>query len=313
MTTMSATALPPPAAPVRRGHFGTWRAATAVPAMVGSLLLLLVLFRAMGHWEGLMLLGWQASGAAVITRRGERFSVYAGCGFRRPSPRQAQTLEPVWAAALAGCGLRRSEVDLYVQCSGELNAYAAGGRSVAVTSGALQEFLARRLGSAEMQAILVHELGHHVTRATRFPLVTFWLALPWRFASRLVIGLGLARVGRREPPRLFGVVVVAAVVVAIVQAVQRGQVAVAVVLATVAACGVGCPLADAWVSRRSEYAADRFAVAAGAGAQLVAALRQLDRRNVRRPGWTQRELTRHPSVEQRAEAMERSAADRIRS
>jgi STE24 endopeptidase len=142
----------------RQGHYGAWRALTSLPAMVGSLLLLLILFGWMGQWEGLVLLGWLASGAAVFTRMGERAAVAAGCGFRRPSRAQLAALGPVWSAALDQAGVGVGEVDLYVQRSGELNAYAAGGHSVAVTTGVLREFLARRLGSDEMRAALVHDL-----------------------------------------------------------------------------------------------------------------------------------------------------------
>jgi STE24 endopeptidase len=93
----------------------------------------------------------------VFTRVGERCAVALGCVFRRPSRPQSAALEPVWAAALARAGVRREDVDLYVQRSGDLNAYAVGGRSVAVTSGVLHEFLARRLGSAEMESVLLHD------------------------------------------------------------------------------------------------------------------------------------------------------------
>lgn len=75
-----------------------------------------------------------------------------------------------------------------------------------------------------------------------------WLALPWRFVSRLVIGIGLATVGRRQPLQLLAVVGMAGIVVAVVQAVQQRQWAVSVVLSAV----VVCPLVDAAVSRRSE-------------------------------------------------------------
>jgi hypothetical protein len=69
-----------------------------------------------------------------------------------------------------------------------------------------------------------------------------WLATPWRFASRLLIGIGLATIGRRQPMRLLALVVVAGVVVAVVQAIQQRQLAVAFVLSTVAICAVVCPL-----------------------------------------------------------------------
>jgi STE24 endopeptidase len=139
-------------------------------------------------------------------------------------------------------------------------------------------------------------LGHHATRATKFALVTMWLALPWRFASRLVIGIGLATVGRRQPLRLLAVV---GVVVAVGQAVQQRHWAVAAVLSAVAVCAVVCPLVDAAVSRHSEYAADRYAAGVGLGPQLAAALQVLDGGQRRRPRLVARLLGRHPPVVRR--------------
>jgi Zn-dependent protease with chaperone function len=137
-----------------------------------------------------------------------------------------------------------------------------------------------------------------------------WLALPWRFASRLVIGIGLATVGRRQPLRLLAVVVVTGVVIAVVQAVQQRQWAVAAVLSAVAVCTVVCPLVDAAVSRRSEYAADRYASGAGLGPQLAAALRVLEGGHRRRPGMVARLLSRHPSVARRIAVLS-GAPDRV--
>ena len=293
-----------PAAPgARRGHFGAWRAVSAAPAMAGSLALLLVLFGWMGQWEGLLLVGWVASGVATFSRSGERVAVAVGCGFRRPKPHQVTALAPVWAAAMARAGIEPAGVELYVQRSGELNAYSVGGRSVAVTTGVLREFVARRLGSSEMEGVLVHELGHHLTRATRFTLLSLWLAAPWRFASRLMIGIGLAAVGRRQPRPLLALVTVAVVVIAVVQSVQQGQIAAPALLAAMLVCAAGCPLADAWLARRSEFAADRFAAERGAGRQLAAALRNLDRRPRRKRTWTQRALSRHPSTQRRIQTI----------
>jgi STE24 endopeptidase len=309
MTTMSVN-VPARVAPRRAGHFGAWRALSAIPAMIGSLLLLLVLFGWLGEWEPVALLAWIASGAAVFSRVGERAAVGIGAGFRRPTRAQSALLAPAWSTALARCGLTASEVDLYVQRSRDPNAFAAGGRSVAATTGVLAKFQAHRMGEECLVAVLTHELGHHATRATKFALVTMWLALPWRFASRLVIGIGMATVGRRQPLRLLAVVVLAGVVVAVVHAVQQRQWAVAVVLSAVTFCSVVCPLADAAVSRRSEYAADRYAAGAGLGPQLAAALQVLAGRQRRRPGLVARLLSRHPSVARRI-AVLGGAPDRV--
>jgi STE24 endopeptidase len=68
-----------------------------------------------------------------------------------------------------------SDVELYVQTAQVPNAYAAGGRSVAVTSRVLEDHRAGRLSEQQMVAVLVHELGHHATRATRPMLLALWL------------------------------------------------------------------------------------------------------------------------------------------
>ncbi len=287
----------------RRGHFGAWRAVTTVPAMVGSLLLLSVLSAGAGSWGGLVVLGWAGAGAAMVTRVGERVTVRVGCGFRRPSPGQAARLAPVWAAALCRCGLSAGEVDLYVQHSAQTNAYAAGRRSVAVTTGVLAACAAHRLGDQHLESVLVHELGHHATRASGFGLVTIWLAAPWRFAARVVIGVAVGLAGRRQPPVLLGAVVVAGVVVAIVQTVQARQWVPALILGTVATFGVVCPLADAALSRAGEYAADRYAVTAGVGAELAEALTILGRSRPHPQGIAARVLSRHPSTARRIEAL----------
>lgn len=157
MATMSVS-LQAGASPRRAGHFGAWRALSTVPAMVGSVLLLLVLFGWLGQWEGAVLLGWIASGVAVFSRVGERVAVRAGAGFRRPTRAESALLASAWSTALARCGLTTSEVDLYVQRSRAPNAFAAGGRSVAVTTGVLAKFQARRLGEEYLVAVLTHDL-----------------------------------------------------------------------------------------------------------------------------------------------------------
>ena len=215
-------------------HLGAWRAVASLPAMVGSLGLLLVTFGWTGRWEGLVLVGWLASGAAVFTRAGERFAVAVGLGFRRPSSAQWAVLTPPWDNALDRTGSARDAVDLYVAPGAEVNAYAVGRRSIAVTSGALQDYRARRQGGLDLEPVLVHELGHIATRATRFGVISTWQSLPWRLTSRAVLGRGLATVGRKQPIRLLGVVVGAAVIRALVQAITQGQTAAAALL-----CDVG--------------------------------------------------------------------------
>lgn len=295
----------------RRRGYGVARLLVATPAMVGSLLLLLVLLSWAGQWEALLLLAWLASAAAVFTPLGERSAVRWACGFVRPSARQWAQLEPAWRRVLGRCGVDPGDVDLYLQRSRAVNAFTAGGRSVALTTGAQAESVKPHLvqhpeqppNTARVEALLAHELGHWAGNGTRIGLVTAWLAAPWRFVSRLFLALGLA-FAHRQPRRLLALLAVAVVAVAVVRAIQHGQSTVAALLICLAVAGVACPLANAALSRREEYAADRYAAGAGYRPDLAAALAHLDDGSEhRRPGLLDRLTARHPTVAQRLDAL----------
>ena len=98
------------------------------------------------------------SGSSVYTPIGERIAVRPGCGFRRPTHQQRTLLAPVWRGALVRCGMSAGDLDLYVQRGREPTAYAVGRRGVAVTSGAVEEFRACRMGREYLEAILCHDL-----------------------------------------------------------------------------------------------------------------------------------------------------------
>ncbi len=271
---------------------------------VQPLLLLLVLFGGLGAWEGPALLAWLAGGAVALTRPGERAAVRLCCGFGRPTRAQADALRLVWAAALGRAGIPAGGVDLHVKRVAEPNGYTVGRRSLAVSSGLVEHCLARRLGDDRMTAVLVHELGHYATGASRYAPATTWLAAPWRIASRLMIGIPLAIFGRRQPKPLLALVFVVAVVRSVQQLIERHQWAPAVLLATIAVVAVVCPLADAAISRSSEYAADRYAADRGAGPQLATALQAVERRPAM-TGWAARALATYPSTDRRVEALTR--------
>jgi STE24 endopeptidase len=293
---------PPGSARGQSARFGLWRAIAATPAVIGSLLLLSVVFGALGEWAGLVLLVWVLCGAVLLTRAGERIAVHAACRFRSPSPAQAAALQRPWTTALRMTGTAAGDVELYVQTARMPNAYAAGGHSVAVTSRVLADYRAGRLPEDQVVAVLVHELGHHATKATRPMLLALWLAMPWRLAASLLTGIGLALSGR-QPRRGSIMVIAAGVAVAVTRAVYQGQVLVGGVLVAVALAAVVCPLADAAVSRRAEFAADRFAADRGLALQLVAALSALDAGRRADPGWPARLLASHPTTGRRISAL----------
>jgi STE24 endopeptidase len=285
--------------PGRYGNYGAWRAVAAVPAMVASALLLLVAFGGTGEWDGVVLLGWLVAGLLLLTRAGERAAVRVACRFRRLSAAQRTVLAGVVADAERTCGLTPVELDWYVRRERRPNAYAAGGRSIAMTTGLVESFLAGRTSRDAVCAVLVHELGHHrAGRATRFTLATMWLAAPWRRAAGFTLGFCMGLVGRRQSLKLTAVLATGVLVTAVVQAMQRSDWVTAAVLAALPIFGFGAPLADAALSRASERAADRYTVAMGMGPALAGALRHVGGMTAD-GGGLHRAFNRHPPLEDR--------------
>jgi STE24 endopeptidase len=275
------------------GLFGVSRVMIAGPAMIGSVLLLLVLFGWMGGWEAPALLAWLAGSLVTKTRIGERIVLRVGFAYRRPTDVQAVRLLPLWVRALRRCGIDPRDVDLYVRNSGDSNAFAGEVRSVAVTTGLLSASRAGRLTDDQLVAVLVHELGHLATPANRYGLVTLWPTTPWRLTTR--VGVGIASVlARPQPSPALAVVIVAGIAVATDQAVQAKHWSVALVLTGVTLAAVLCPVAGAALSRRSELDADRYAEGAGLGLELASALQILGSDHGSRPNAATKLFTRHP-------------------
>ena len=95
----------------------------------------------------------------------------------------------------------------------------------------------------------------------------------------------------------------AGVVIAVVQAVHQGHGLAGGVVAAVALWSVVCPLVDAWVCRRAEFAADRFTADRGLAIELTAALGALHGPSSSTSGWPRRLLATHPTTEERISAL----------
>ncbi len=160
---------------------------------------MLVLTAGLGVWQLLVWLPWVRMPLLLSTRSCERVAVQSVYRFRTLTTRQEQQLGPVRTAALDRCGLPPDQFDWYVSPGRQPNACVAGRRSIAVTDGALQTFLAGRLPADLLAAVLVHELGHHATRASRCRLGAACLAAPGRFAFGLIMRLSIELCGGRRP------------------------------------------------------------------------------------------------------------------
>ncbi|MFG3008711.1 M48 family metalloprotease [Streptomyces calvus] len=166
--------------------------ATQVPSFLVSLgVVAAVSFATFGTVLGwLALLAWLASGALVFHRPTELLFARRVLKLRAPLAEERARLEPIWREVTARAGIEGDTYELMIENSTELNASAAAGHVVSVTTYALN-----RIPSSNLAAVLAHELGHHTGGHAWAGLLGYWYSLPGRIAwalTRWVVRIALA-------------------------------------------------------------------------------------------------------------------------
>ncbi|TGB11225.1 M48 family metalloprotease [Streptomyces sp. MZ04] len=254
-----------------------------LPHTIASLAAVTCLGYLVESWTGLPVwataVGWLLSGGLVFHHPTEAFLARHVLGYRPPSLTEQDRLAPPWHDVTARFGVDSTAYQLWIHESGNLNAEAAAGRIVAVTSAAL------RLPPDRLAAVLAHELGHHVSGHSWTALLTFWYALParlvWQGARALHRLTTSSRTGRtrragrragrlrqareaRESRESRNELLLLTILLALVVLYLFPWL---ILLASV-------PWLLAAVKRRAELRADRCAAARGFGPQLAYVLEQ---------------------------------------
>jgi len=120
---------------------------------------------------------WLASGALVFHRPTEKIIARYLLNLRYPTRKELAWLSPIWSEVSKRAGIEGAAYDLWIEDSGDLNAYAAAGHIVGVT-----HFSMTTLPPAEMAGVLAHELGHHTGGHAWSSLLGLWYSLPGRLA-----------------------------------------------------------------------------------------------------------------------------------
>ena len=175
---------------------------------------------------------------------------------------------------------------LFVQESRSPNAFAAGGRVVAVTREAL------RLPPRHLEAVLAHELGHHLGAHPVVSTLAWWFALPARGAAYLLRqAFRFVRYAARALATYGDALgAIGALLIALILLAALAYVSVWLVLLPLVS-----PLV-AWASRLAEYRADRTAQQLGYGTALAEVLRAW---GAERAGFWARLLATHPPHRER--------------
>ncbi|MGW6903889.1 M48 family metalloprotease [Streptomyces sp. NPDC054940] len=200
---------------------------------------------------------WALSGALVFSRPCERLLAHWLLRLRRPAPEEERKLRPAWREVTGRAGVDANAYQLWVEDSDEINALAAAGHIVSVTSHSLSTLTPAQLGG-----VLAHELGHHTRGHSWASLLSLWYALPVRLTRRVVLRLA-ARIERPSGNSAILAVVVALAAVLILATATYGLIFLP--LAT--------PYLAAAVSRRAELRADEHAAGLGFATHLLAVLR----------------------------------------
>ncbi len=184
---------------------------------------------------------------------------------RPPTVAEQARLQPLWDQVVTRIGKgKRRKYRFRVEDSAHINAAAAGGRIVIVTTRAL-----RHLHDRELGAVLAHELGHHVGLHPAVLVIQGWLARPLGWAARLSIILHNLLAwfsGWRIHWALFMFILVVMLVIR----------AALLVLNTVM---MFAGLLLRFLGRKAEHAADSVATKLGYGPALIDALSALERQD----------------------------------
>lgn len=276
-----------------------------LPHALCSFLVMLLITTALGTVGPVLLIAWLLSGLLVFHRPTEGAIARHLLGLRHPTYQEGRALADVWREVCARAGVRAENYTLWVEDSEDLNAVAAAGHIVGVTTYALH-----RVPNGQLGAVLAHELGHHVGGHAWASLLGYWYALPARLAGLLL--RGTARLALQVSAAFSGCALFIVGFFLLMAALTTLGSLYGLPLLL-----LGAPYLLAAVSRRSELRADQHAAALGFAPMLAAVLHQRhlvedQRRRNPLPGGQQRKagtghaklLSSHPDHHTRLHALQ---------
>ncbi|MFG1794285.1 M48 family metallopeptidase [Nocardia sp. NPDC049149] len=234
----------------------------------------------------------------------QRGTIAAAFGCRLPTEPESARLTAAWANVTRAPGVDGWPYALRVQNNPGMMAFAMPTRIVAVASGAIATLEPRQL-----EAILAHELGHHVNVDPRVRLLDMWVDLPGR--PLWAVGRLFGQSARWRGPVALVVRCVLAVVLLPVAVVLLTPVLGPAAAITLGVLLVVEPFARAARRQRDELAADRTAVELGYGPDLAGAMREWAARKPpagRLVALRDRLLYTHPPLTARIRAIEAGIA-----
>ncbi|RSM85719.1 peptidase M48 [Kibdelosporangium aridum] len=229
---------------------------------------------------------WGLCGLTLLIRVMDNGLGWVMFTMRRPSPLELTQLQPPWKTVCQKARIDSDDYLLWIEQSKGLNASAAGGRIVAVTKEAL------RRPPDVLEAILAHELGHHLSGHARIGVLRWWYELPARlsFLAVRLVAKALLTVVRSIAQIRHGVDVLISTVLTL------GLLAGLLYLNPWLVAGPALSPVMAWSRRLAEYRADRTAADLGYRDTLIKELRRWQAaRGGDNRSWLARVFASHPA------------------
>jgi Zn-dependent protease with chaperone function len=127
---------------------------------------------------------WLLSGVLVLVRPIEVFIARYLLRLRQPTIVELQRINPAWSQVAQRAGVDPARYSLWIQESDEVNTLPAPGHTIALTTWSLYT-----LPSTHLEAVLAHEVSHHLGGRDWLSLLSFWYSIPARCALWAVRGL----------------------------------------------------------------------------------------------------------------------------
>jgi len=257
--------------------------AAEVPVMVVSTLLWLAALALLPALLGLV--GFVAGATALVLLTagvGERVATALLTRARPATRAEEAVLDPVWEQIrILDLGLVDRRLLVRRSIGAATPPFQLVGReSLVATPWLIEAIGQRRLSPDETAALAVHAVGRHSAENPRCEVAVLAWTLPWRAARACV--RGIARVAGWFPFARFAWALRGVIgVVAVVQQVDEGRLALGVTVGSIVGLTYVVPAATDARARRVEALADQFVVDRGLGGALTRLLSR-DRLPVRR-------------------------------
>jgi Zn-dependent protease with chaperone function len=214
------------------------------------------------------------SGVGIFFHQAETFLASKWWRLREPSDHELARIAPAWLAVCQAAGVDPNRYRVWIHEGAETTAPATVGRTIAVTNWSLFTLPQRNL-----EAVLAHELAHHLALPPKVALFLYWLSLPARMTG-VVLQAGLRHPFWKKVVGItIGVLTFGVFVLWFVTAFDYHTVLLLSAWST--------PLLVPWLSRQGEQHADRTAADLGYGRPLVEVFAQREfERAQSAPGWS---------------------------